>query len=215
MSNGSSSAGFDSRQLCLWLATLSPGDLSLNEAAAARFGGTMTTGVGSANDALWSQMLRAGWTQQITTDALSIPGVSSTYMLTETGARAVTKALAELVSWNSHILEAFNRFDLKSAPEHVRRLCSLFGRLTVRAAAQLAIAKAAKPATEDAQVRQRDCILTLDEINKGVLTAGQYIIESLALGPESDVGRDRLERVSKGLRYAEQCLDGAGDRDAF
>lgn len=214
MSNGSNSAAVDSPQLCLWLATLSPGDLSVTEAAAARPGSTMTTGVGSANAALWSQMLRTGSTQQIATDALSIPGVSSTYMLTETGARAVTKALAELVSWNSHILEVFNPFDLQSAPEHVRRLCSLFGRLTIRAAAQLAIAKAAKPATEDAQVRQRDCILALDEISNGVLTAGQYIVEALALGPESDAGRDRLERVNEGLRYAEQCLDGMGGRDA-
>lgn len=174
----------------------------------------MTTAVGSANDALWSQMLRAGWTQQVATDDLSIPGVSSAYMLSEAGARAVTEALAELVSWNSHISEVFNPFDLQSAPEHVRRLCSLVGRLTVRAAAQLAIAKAAKPATDDAQVRQRDCILALDEISKGVLTAGQYIIQALALGPESDAGRDRSERASKALRYAEQCLDGVGGRDA-
>lgn len=42
--------------------------------------------------------------------------------------------------------------------------------------------------------------------NQGVLTAGQFIIEALALGPESNAGRDHLERTNKGLHYAEQCL---------
>jgi ABC-type transporter Mla MlaB component len=196
----------DARQLRFWLATLSSDDLSVNECAAARPESPMITGVGSANEALWSQMECAGWTQQITTDALSIPGVTSAYTLTETGARAVTKALAELVSWHAQILEIFNSFDLHTAPEHVRQLSSLFGRLTLRSAAQLAIAKKTKPTTEEAQARQRDYILALDEISKGVLTAGQYIVEALALGPESDAGRDRLERTNKGLRYAEQCL---------
>ncbi|WP_442868427.1 hypothetical protein [Bradyrhizobium sp. CCBAU 51627] len=118
----------------------------------------------------------------------------------------MARALAELVSWNAQILELFNRFDLHNAPEHMRQLCSLHGRLTLRAAAQLAIAKEVKPSSEEAQARQRDCILALDEVSKGVLTAGQYIVEAIALGPESDAGRDRLERVNKGLRYAEQCL---------
>ncbi|UPK33576.1 hypothetical protein IVB18_36080 [Bradyrhizobium sp. 186] len=206
MSDSSNSAPFDARQLRLWLATLSLGDLSVNEGAAARPGSTMVTGVGSANEALWSQMEYAGWTQQITTDALSIPSVTSAYTLTETGARAVTKALAELVSWNAQILEIFNSFDLHTAPEHVRQLSSLSGRLTLRTAAQLAIAKKAKPATEEAQARQRECILALDEISQGVLTAGQYIVEAVALGPESDAGRDRLEQTNKGLRYTERCL---------
>ncbi|MGL9622883.1 hypothetical protein QRQ56_33395 [Bradyrhizobium sp. U531] len=206
MSNPPSSAAFDGLQLRLWLATLSAEDLSVNEGAAACPGSTMITSVGSANDAMWSQMEHAGWTQRITADALFIPGVTSAYALTETGARAVARALAELVSWNAQILELFNRLDLHSAPEHVRQLCSLHGRLTLRTAAQQAIAKKAKPATEEAQARQRGCILALDEVSKGVLIAGQHIVEALALGPESDAGRDRLERVNKGLRYAEQCL---------
>lgn len=206
MRNPPGSAAFDSLQLRLWLATLSAGDLSVNESAAACPGSTMITTVGSANDALWSQMEHAGWTQRITADALSIPGVTSAYALTETGAYAVAKALAELVSWNAQILELFNRFDLHSAPEHMRQLCSLHGRLTLRAAAQLAIAKRVKPGSEEAQARQHDCILALDEVSKGVLTAGQYIVEAIALGPESDAGRGRLEQVNKGLRYAEQCL---------
>jgi hypothetical protein len=166
----------------------------------------MITGVGSANEALWSQMEDVGWTQQITTDAFSIPSVSSTYAFTEAGARAVTRALAELVSWNDQISEIFGSFDIHTAPEHVRQLSNLVGRLTLRTAAQLAIAKEAKPATEEAQARQRDGILALEEISKGVLTAGQFIIEALALGPESNAGRDHLERTNKGLHYAEQCL---------
>lgn len=194
------------RQLRLWLGTLSPSDLSVNEAAAARPGSTMITEVGSANEALWSQMEHAGWTQQITTDALSVPSVTSAYTLTESGSLAMMKALAELVSWNTQILEASNSFDLRTAPEHVRQLSSLVGRLTLRTAAQLAIAKMTKPATGEAKARQRDYILALDEIGKGLLTAEQHIAEALVLGPESDAGSDRLERTSKALRYAEQCL---------
>lgn len=206
LSDSSNPRPLDARQLRFWLATLSPGDLSINEAAAARPKSTMSTGVGSTNEALWSQMECAGWTQQSTADALSIPGVTITYTLTETGARAVTQALAELLSWNAQVLELFNSFDLLAAPEHVRQLSSLASRLILRTAAQLAIAKEAKPATEEAEARQRDCILALDEISKGVLTAGKYIVEAVALGPESDAGRDRLVRTNKGLRYAEQCL---------
>jgi Arc/MetJ family transcription regulator len=166
----------------------------------------MITGIGSPNDALWSQMERAGWAQQIAVDDLSMAGVARTYAFTEAGARAVTTALAELVSWNAQIMELFNGFDPHTEPERVQQLCSLFSRLALRAAAQLAIAKKSTPATEEAQTRQRDCILALDEISKGVLMAGQYIVEALALGPDSDAGRDRLERTTKGLRYAEQCL---------
>ena len=166
----------------------------------------MITGIGSSNAVLWSQMERAGWAQQIATDDPPMAGVASTYAFTEAGALAVTKALAELVSWNTQILEIFNRFDLHTAPKHVRQFCSLFSRLTLRTAAQLAIVRKATPKTAEAQARQRDCILALNEISKGVLIAGQYIVEALALVPESDAGRDRLERANKGLRYAEQCL---------
>lgn len=166
----------------------------------------MITGIGSPNDALWSEMERAGWAQQIAVDDLSMAGVASTYAFTEAGARVVTTALAELVSWNAQIMGLFNSFDLRTAPERVRQQCSVFSRLALRTAAQLAIAKKATPATEEDQARQRERILALDEISKGVLMAGQYSVEALALGPDSDAGRDRLERTTKGLRYAEQCL---------
>lgn len=92
------SATFDARQLRFWLATLSPGDLSINEAAAARPGSAMITGIGSSNDALWSQMERVGWAQQIAVDDPSMAGVGRIYAFTEAGARAVTTALAELKS---------------------------------------------------------------------------------------------------------------------
>lgn len=204
MNDSSNSTAFDACQLRFWLATLSPGDLSLNEGAAAGPKSAMITGIGSPNDALWSQMERVGWAQQIAADDLSMSGVASTYAFTEAGARAVTTALAELVSWNAQIMGLFIGFDTE--PERVRRLYSVFSRLVLRTAAQLAIAKKATPATKEAQARQRDCILALDEISRGVLMAGQYIVEALALGPDSDAGRDRLERTTKGLHYAEQCL---------
>lgn len=212
MNDSSNSAAFDARQLRFWLATLSPGDLSVNEGAAGHPGSVMITGIGSPNDALWSQMERVGWAQPITVDDLSMSGVASTYAFTEEGACAVTTALAELVSWNAQIMELFNGFDPHTEPERVRQLCSIFSRLTLRTAAQLAIAKTATPATEEARTRQRACILALDEIAKGVLMAGQYIVEALALGPDSDAGRDRLERTTAGLRYAEQCLTEWGTK---
>jgi hypothetical protein len=205
--NGSpNSLAFDARQLRFWLATLSPADLSLNEAAAARPGSAMVTAIGSPNDALWSQLEPVGWAQSITAGDLSMSGETSTYAFTEGGARAVTTALAELASWNARIMELFNGFDPHTEPDRVRQLRSIFSRLTLRTAAQLAIAKKSTPATEEAQARQRDCIMALDEISKGVLMAGQYIVEALALGPDSDAGRVRLERTTAGLHYAEQCL---------
>ncbi|MBR0894989.1 hypothetical protein JQ616_08525 [Bradyrhizobium tropiciagri] len=203
MNDSSNSANFNARQLRFWLATLSPGDLSVNEGAAARPGSVMITGVGSPNDALWSQMEGAGWANRITVDDPSMANVASTFAFTEAGARAVTKALAELVSWNAQIMALFNGFD---SSEHVQQLCGVFSRLTLRTAAQLAIAQKSTPATEDGLARQRDCILALDEISKGVRMAGQYIIEALALGPDIDVGRVRLERSAAALHYAEQCL---------
>jgi hypothetical protein len=206
VNNSSNSSAFDARQLCLWLSTLSHGDLSVNEGAAARPGSAMIAGIGSPNDTLWSQMERAGWTQRIAVDDLSMTGVTSTYAFTEAGARAVTTALAELVDRKARIMGLFKGFDPRTAPERVRQLCSVFSWLALRTASQLALAKEAKPTTEEAQARQRACILALDEISNGVSMAGQCIVEAIAHGPDSDAGRDRLERTTKGLRYAEQCL---------
>jgi len=200
------SAAFEARQLRFWLATLSPADLSVNEAAAASPGSAMATMTGSTNDALWSQMERVGWAQPIAADDLSISRVTSTYAFTEAGARAVTTALAELASWNARIMELFNGFDQHTEPERVRQLRSIFSRLTLRAAAQLAIAKKGTPATEEAQTRQRDCIMALDEISKGILGAGQCIVEALALGPDTDAVRDRLKRTTADLHEAERRL---------
>lgn len=163
----------------------------------------MITSIGSPNDALWSQMERAGWAQQIAGDDPTIAGVAGTYAFTELGAQAVTKAIAELASWNAEILALFKDFE---SPEHVRQLCRVFSRLTLRTAAQLAITKKETPATDEGRARQHDCILALDEISKGVRMAGQYIMEALAVGHDSEVGRDRLERSTAGLRYAEKCL---------
>jgi hypothetical protein len=206
VSENSNPAAFSARQLRLWLATLSPGDLSVNEAAGSRPGSGMITGVGSANDALWSQMERAGWTQRITTDPLSIPGVTSAYTLTEAGARAVTTELAAIVAAINEIADKIDGFDRRTAPERVRRLCDIFSALALRTTCQLTLAREAKPSIEAAQAQQRECILALDEILKGVSTAGIFISDAIAHGPDSSVGLDLLERSAKGLRYAEQCL---------
>lgn len=207
MSDNSNPAAFSARQLRLWLATLSPRDLSINEGAASHPGSGMMTSVGSANDALWSQMERAGWTQRITTDPLlAIPGVTSAYTLTETGARAVTTELAAIVTVQSQMVGKIEGFDPRIAPERVRRLCDIFSALALRTTCQLTLAKEAKPTIEEAQARQRACILALNEILTGVSTAGIFIADAIAHGPDSSVGVDLLERVTAALRYAEQCL---------
>ncbi|VIO75517.1 hypothetical protein CI41S_48190 [Bradyrhizobium ivorense] len=203
---GSNSSDFDARQLCLWLATLSSGDLSVNESAAARPGSVMITTVGSANDALWSQMERAGWAQRIALDDLPMAHVASPYAFTEAGARAVTAALAELVARKAKLMGTVKGFDPRTAPEQVRQLCGIFSWLGLRALSQLTLAEEARPTTAEAQARQRDGILALKEVTRGVSMAGLYIAEAISRGPDSDVGRDCLERTTKGLRYAEQCL---------
>lgn len=206
MNDGSNSAAFDVRQLCFWLATLSPSDLSVNEGAAARLGSAVITSVGSPNDALWSQMEHAGWTQRIVVDDLPMAHLASTYAFTETGARAVKTALAELVARKARLMGKVKGFDPRTAPERVRHLCGAFSWLGLRTVSQLTLAQEAKPTTEEAQARQRNCILALEEVSKGVSMAGLYIAEAISRGPDSDVGRDCLERTTKGLRYAEQCL---------
>jgi len=206
VNDSSNSAAFNARQLRLWLATLSLGDLSVNEGSAARPGSTMITGVGSANDALWSQMEHAGWTQRITAAPLSIPGVTSAYTLTETGARTMTTELAAIVTVKSQIVAKIEGFDPRTAPERVRRLCDSFSALALRTSCQLTIAREAKPSIEEAQARQRACILALEELLKGVSTAGIFIADAIARDPNSSLGLDLLERATAGLRYAEQCL---------
>jgi len=205
-SDSSNSAPLDARQLRLLLAMLSPGDLSVNEGAAARPGSTMATGVGSANEALWLQMARAGWTQQITTDILSIPGVTSAYTLTESGARAVTTELAAIVNVKRQMVGKIEGFDPHTATERVRQLCDIFSALFLRTSCQLALAKQAEPLNEQGQARKREHILALEEILKGVATAGIFIADAIAHGPDSSVGLNLLERTTAGLRYAEQCL---------
>jgi hypothetical protein len=206
LSDSSNSAPRDARQLRLWLATLSPGDLSVNEGAAARPGNAMITSVGSPNDALWSQMEHAGWTQRIVVDDLPMAHVARTYAFTETGARAVKTALVELVAQKAQLMETVKGFDPRTAPERVKQLCGAFSWLGLRAVSQLTLAQEARPTTVEAQGWQRDCILALEEISKGVKMAGLYIAEAILRGPDSEVGRDCLERTTKGLRYAEQCL---------
>ncbi|WP_157113489.1 hypothetical protein [Bradyrhizobium embrapense] len=205
MNDNPSSSAFDDRQLCLWLATLSPGDLSVNEGAAARPGSAMITSVGSHNDVLWSQMERADWTQRIAVDDVPMAHLASSYTFTETGARAVKTAIAELISRKVQLMRNVKGFD-GSAPERVRQLCGVFSWLGLRAISLLTLAQEAKPRTSEAQARQRDCILALEEIRKGVSMAGLYIAEAISRGPDSDIGQDCLERTTKGLRYAEQCL---------
>ncbi|MEH2484882.1 hypothetical protein [Bradyrhizobium sp. AZCC 2230] len=206
MNDSSNPAAFGARQLRLWLATLSPGDLSVNEAAAARPGSTVATGVRSANDALWSQMERVGWTQRITDELLSIPGVTSAYVLTEAGARAVTTELAAIATVIGQMVGKIEGRDPHTAPERVRRLCDIVGALFLRTTCQSTLAREAKPAGEDAQARQREYLLALDEILTGVSTAGIFITDAIAHGPDSDVGLDLLERSTAGLHYADQCL---------
>ena len=206
MNDSPGPANFSARQLRLWLATLSPGDLSVNEGAAARPGAIVVTGAGSANDALWSQMEHAGWTQRITDEPLSIPGVTSAYVLTEAGARAATTELAAIAAVKSEIAGRVEGFDPHTAPERVRRLSDMMSTLFLRTTCQSALVKEAKPTNDDAQARQRECLLALDEILKGVSTAGIFITDAIAHGPDSGVGLDLLERSTAGLRYADQCL---------
>jgi hypothetical protein len=206
LSDSSNSAPLDARQLRLWLATLSPGDLSVNEGAVARPGSAMITSMGSPNDALWSRMEHAAWTQRIVVDDLPMAHLASTYAFTETGARAVKTALVELVAQKARLMETVKGFDLRTAPERVRQLCRAFSWLDLKAVSQLTLVQEARPTTLEAQGRQRDCILALEEISKGIKMAGLYIAEAISRGPDSHVGRDCLERTTKGLRYAEQCL---------
>lgn len=166
----------------------------------------MMTGVGSPNDVLWSQMEQAGWTRRIAIDDLPTARVTSSYAFTDAGARAVTKELTAIVTVKIQMMGMVKGFDPRTAPELVQQLCGAFSWLALRTASQLALAKEARPASGEAQARQHACILALDEINKGVAMAGLYIADAIAHGPDSDAGRDCLERTTAGLRYAEQCL---------
>lgn len=200
------SSAFDAHQLWTWLSSLAPVDLSVNEAAAARPGHVMMTGVGSPNDELWSQMERVGWTHRIAADDLPMAQMASTYAFTEAGARAVTTALTELVARRARLMGMVKGFDPRTAPEHLARLCGAFSWLALRTEALRTLARGSGPVIGQGLVQQRAYIQALDEISKGLSMDASCLADAIAHGLDSDAGRNCLERTAAGLRYAEQCL---------
>ncbi len=92
---------FDLLQLEQRLRSLGAGDRSVIEAAASRPGSVMTTSPGSPNDALWSEMEKAGWTKRVnpfegSPNAKELAALLRSFALTEDGAKAVAVALARL-----------------------------------------------------------------------------------------------------------------------
>ncbi|CCD86678.1 protein of unknown function [Bradyrhizobium sp. ORS 285] len=205
MNQSSNSSVFDAHQLCIFLSSLAPGDLSVNEAAAARPGAAMMTSVGSPNDELWLRMEQVGWTRRVPGDLPAAPP-TSTYTMTEAGARAVTMAVSELIARRALLMGTIKGFDPRSAPEHLTRLCAAFGWLALRTEALRTLAEQARPALHKSQARQRAYVQALNEIGGGLSMAASCIADAIAHGLDSDAGRDCLARTVAGLRYAEQCL---------
>jgi hypothetical protein len=132
--------------------------------------------------------------------------VTSAYAFTEAGVRAVTTALAAIVTVKTQLMEKVEGFNPRTAPERVRQLCGVFSWLALRTTCQLTLAQEAEATTGEAQARQRSYILALEEIRTGVLKAGLCIADAITHGPDSDAGRDCLERTTAALRYAEKYL---------
>jgi hypothetical protein len=94
-------ATLDAAQLEERLRNLSPGDRSVIEASASKPGSAMTTSPGSANDQLWSDMEKVGWTKRVNPfegapNAKELAALLRAFELTDAGTKAVTAALAKI-----------------------------------------------------------------------------------------------------------------------
>jgi hypothetical protein len=82
------------RQMCA-------ADISVLEAAANTPGSSITTGPGSANESLWTEMAALGW-MSVKDDVLDLPGgkqfVVRIYSITPDGSEPILKLLSALMN---------------------------------------------------------------------------------------------------------------------
>jgi hypothetical protein len=79
---------------------MSAADISVLEAAANTPGSSMTTGPGSANETLWTEMAALGW-MSVKDDVLDLPGgkqfIVRIYSITPQGGEPIWKLLSALM----------------------------------------------------------------------------------------------------------------------
>ena len=192
----------------LWirLALLGPGDLSVNQAAVAQPKSVMGTGLGSPNDALWSDLAELGWTREITLDQPVLAAATRAFALTGAGIRVMKEALAELARRKAALLAKIRGYSPGSAPARVTAVCERLGSLSIKLVALLIMAKGRPSEMQESRARHAEYVAALEEIARGVEAAARAIGDAIAAGPDSDDGRDWLDRTTKALDYADRML---------
>jgi hypothetical protein len=192
----------------LWirLALLGPGDLSVNKAATAQPEHVMGTGFGSSNDALWSDMVELGWTREITLDLPVSAAAVRAFAFTGAGIRVMTEALAELAGRKAALLAKIKGYSPGSAPASVTAICERVGYLSIKLVALLITANRRASEMQEGRARHVEYVAALEEIARGVEAAARAIGDAIAAGPDTDDGRDRLQRTTKALDYADHML---------
>ncbi|WP_162914476.1 hypothetical protein [Taklimakanibacter lacteus] len=191
----------------LWtrLALLGPGDLSVNQAAVVQPESLMVTGHGSPNDALWSEMVEIGWTREIRLDQ-PVLTASRAFAFTDAGIRVMTEALAELARQRAALLAKIGGYSPGSAPASVTAVCERIGYLSTKLLALLIMAKGRASETHEGGGRHAEYLAALEAIARGVEAAARAVGDAIAAGPDSDDGRDWLDRTTKALDYADHML---------
>jgi hypothetical protein len=192
----------------LWtrLAALGPGDLSVNQAAVAQSGNVMATGAGSANDALWSDMMELGWTREIALDQPVLAAATRAFAFTDAGIRVMTQALSELARRKAALLAQISGYRPGLAGARVTALCDRLGILAMKLLALLIVARSRAPGLHDSPARHAEYVAALEELARGVEAAGRAIGDAITAEPDSDEGRDWLDRATKALDYADELL---------
>jgi hypothetical protein len=198
----------------LWirLAQLGPGDLSVNQAAAVQPDAVMGTAHGSLNDALWSDMMELGWTREITLDQPVLAAATRAFAFTSAGIRVMTEALAELTRRKAELLAKIRGYSPGSASARVTAVCERVGYLSIKLVALLIMANGRAPETPEGRAHHADYVAALEEIARGVERAARAIGDAIAAGPDSNDGRDWLDRTTKALDYADHMLGPRTER---
>jgi hypothetical protein len=190
----------------LRLALLGPGDLSINQAAVAQPEHVLMTGLGSSNDALWSDMMELGWAREITLDQSIRTADTRAFAFTHAGTRVMTEAFAELARQKAALFAQIRGYSPGAAPASVTAVCERLVHLSIKLLAVLILAKGRAFETQEGRARHAEYVAALEDIARGVERAARAVGDAIAAGPDSDDGRDWLDRTTKALDYADHLL---------
>ena len=202
---------FDFPELVQALAALGPGDISVNEAAAARPGSAMLTSAGSPNDLLWSKMEAAGGARRVTFDDAPIADARA-FQFTEGGAIAVATAFRVLLARKAGVLPVpDNDAAALMAPLVEKRAHLLAGRK--KFADGIAHLETVEPKTAARQAKKAELLSDARAYVRALDAVIRAINDAIAAGPNG-FGLRFVDRATRILDIGDRTIRAVIEKQA-